>query len=86
MVFAFEHVAFLVVLCLVLAFTADEEPILDLTDLNLLHVALLFIGIMVVSLDNMTKMKNGQATSGDRQVFTYVGFKSVAIISYFFSI
>jgi hypothetical protein len=64
----------------------DEEPVLDLTDLNAAHVLVFSASILIVAADNLVKMSRGQYANSDRQVYSYVGFKSNALIFYFFVI
>jgi hypothetical protein len=55
----FEGLAVLAVLALTCFTLFDEEPLLDLTDVSVLHVGLLFVGTVVVVADLCAKARYG---------------------------
>lgn len=71
----FECIVFLIFSVFILWFLCDEEPVLDLSDLNLFHVILFTLSLASVLFDNIVKSYFGQNANSDRQVFLYVGFK-----------
>lgn len=83
MVFAAEYLIFILAATLVSTCTMDEEPVLDLTDLGAAHVLVFAAALLIVSADNLVKMSRGQYANSDRQVFSYAGFKSGALVFYF---
>jgi hypothetical protein len=83
MLFAAEYLIFILASALVSACVMDEEPVLDLTDLGAAHVLVFAAALLIVSADNLVKMSRGQYANSDRQVFSYAGFKSGALIFYF---
>jgi len=86
MPFAAEYAAFVLALVSASVCIMDEEPVLDLTDLSATHVLAFSTALLVVSADNLVKMSRGQYTNSDRQVYSYVGFKSSALVLYFVAI
>lgn len=60
----------------------DEEPILDITDLNLYTVLVLLISMLSVIFDNSIKSMFGTIVSKDVTLWFYSSTTSVAIIIY----
>lgn len=86
MLVLFEHLLLVIVLVLVCYLTFDEEPMVDVTDLNFVNVALLVISLLVVCIDNSRKSAAGINANADRQVFAYVAAQALIMIIYFFAI
>lgn len=60
----------------------DEEPVFDLTDLNLLHVILLTLSIFSIFFDNYSRVSLGQIISKDVSLFSYVISYTINLILY----
>jgi hypothetical protein len=71
-----EFVYFLLCLVIVLFIFGDEEPLLDITDLNFSHVIVFAVALLSVFFDNFVKGFFGQFMSTDRSTFIYAIFKS----------
>jgi hypothetical protein len=65
---------------------ADEEPVFDFTDPNLLSVGLLALCSLSVFCDNLSKSLSGVFCDNDRSVFGYVSYYFNALLFYFFLI
>lgn len=61
----------------------DEEPIVDLTDINIVHVLGLFLALCSCINDNVQKFVFGVNGPLDRVLFAYVGLKSMLLSAYF---
>ena len=61
----------------------DEEPALDVTDVNALHVLGLCFAAYSCIIDNALKAMGGLGAQRDRVVFAYVSLKSLALNLYF---
>ncbi len=67
-----EHVFLVVWVALVSFCCLDEEPILDLTDLNYLHIVLLALSLCVVIYEPTLRARSGQ--------FVYKDFVTLAAV------
>jgi hypothetical protein len=61
----------------------DEEPIFDLTDVNVIHLVGLAVSLIACINDNIQKAVFGVSAPTDRVLFLYVGLKSMLLVFYF---
>lgn len=61
----------------------DEEPVVDLTDINIVHVLGLFCALCSCINDNVQKFVFGVNGPLDRVLFSYVGLKAMLVSAYF---
>jgi hypothetical protein len=61
----------------------DEEPMIDFSDVNGLHVSLFVLSILSVVAEDFIKSTLGQYVDLDRQVFFYSTFKFSSMVIYF---
>lgn len=78
-----DVVVFLFMSLLFLVSFTDEEPIVDLTDINIVHVLGLFLALCSCINDNVQKFVFGVSGPLDRVLFSYVGLKSMLLAAYF---
>lgn len=63
--------------------TLDEEPLFDLSDLNLFHLLWFFFAIISIFIDNYTRLQLGQNVEKDRSLITYLLSYTLNILLYF---
>lgn len=81
--FLFKYIVKFVPLLLIGCFVFfDEEPLFDLTDLNIFIVATLVMGILSVLLDNTVKAVYGSFVSRDGLLWSYSSTTFLGILSY----
>lgn len=61
----------------------DEEPVFDLSDLNLFHLIWLVLSVTSIFFDNYSRVSLGQYSDKDRSLFTYLISYVLNLLLYF---